>query len=168
MCSKFHSASLFTLFQCIQVIPFCISISYIYLTLYLNARLCHSVFSFVSSRLMQSIWYWLFLSRSDSIFSCSSSSGVTLLFSYGRIYFTAVFKISFFSWCIFNFFLFAGYCLRSLVGRLLAYLEPNSPKTLHSYDEFSGPCMIHVGLDLSFVWSKYMFLLFISLSLILE
>ena len=32
--------------------------------------------------------------------------------------------------------------LLSLVSLILAYLEPKSPRTLHSYDECPGPCLI--------------------------
>ena len=45
LCSKLHSAVLFTSFSCIQVIPFYIIISYIFLSLLSNSRLCHSFLS---------------------------------------------------------------------------------------------------------------------------
>ena len=47
-------------------------------------------------------------------------------------------------------FIFAVSLPRSLVGLILAYLEPKSSRTLHSCGELPGPWIIHVCLDLFF------------------
>ena len=52
-----------------------------------------------------------------------------------------------------------------LRGLILTYLEPKSPRTLHSYDECPGICMRQV-FDSPFRWSTYIFLRLPVLSLI--
>ena len=82
-CRKLHSCHLFNLLTCIQVIPFWISISYIFSIYFSNARPRHSVFSSLSSIIILSIWYRSFLLISDSIFSYAYSSELTLFFPSG-------------------------------------------------------------------------------------
>ena len=122
----------------------------------------------VSSRLIFLIWYNSFLSKSGSIFSCAPFSELTFWFSCKSISSTALLKIVLLSYCLLNFFLFVVSLPWSLVDVLLAYLDNNSPSTLHSSDKFLGPCIIHVSLYLPFVWSTYPFLCFPEISLISE
>ena len=117
-------------------------------------------FSFFSSRLILSICYRLFSSNLYSFISCAFVPALTLLFSWVVILSTALLTISLFYWCLLNFLLLEVLYHQSLVGLILAYLKPKSPRSLHSYDWCSEPCIVHMGLDLSFVWSKYIFLRF--------
>ena len=165
-CSKFHSDFLFTFFRVYKSYH-----SGFQSHMYFRVRIqTHSyvIQCFLSCHQYSycQIWYRSFSSKSDSIFSWASYSSLTLLFFCRSIPSTACLKIAFLSWCLLNYFLFAVLCPWSLVGLLLEYLEPKSPKTLHSSYEFLGPFMRHVGLDLSFGLSTYLFLCLLSLSLI--
>ena len=79
-----------------------------------------------------------------------------------------LFNNSIFYCCLLNFLMFVGSRPWSLVGLILACLEPKSPKTLHSSDECPGKWMRYVCLGLSFGWYTYLFLRFLALSLISE
>ena len=131
------------MFSCIKVILFWLLVSYVFLSSYSNARLCHSIFSYFSSRLILSIWYILFSSKSYSIFSCDSSSTLTLLFSCRIISSAACLTIELFYFSLLNLFIVAGLCPRSCVGLIISYLETKSSKTFYSYDKWPGTCMRH-------------------------
>ena len=102
------------------------------------------------------------------MFSSVSSFKVNFSFYCRITSTTSCWKISFFSCCFSNFFLNAGSWLSSLVGLLLVYLEPNSLKTLHSYNEYSGPWIRQVSCDQSFIKSTHLFLCLTSLVIISE
>ena len=54
-------------------------------------------------------------------------------------------------WLSSKLFLIAGSYMRSLIDPPLAYLEPKSPKTLNSSDEFPEPLIRQVSCNLSLV-----------------
>ena len=138
------------------------------LSYFSNARLRHYVFYLFSSRFILSIWYISLSSISNSIYSCASDSALTLLFSCRRNSYITKLIIELLSFCLLNLFLVAGSCLWSLAGLLLKYLEPKSPKNLHSCDEYLGPWVRQVCVYLTFRWSTYLFMRFTELSLISE
>ena len=96
--SKFHLAIFFTSLSWIWFIPFWISISYVFLSLYSNALPHHSRSSFVPSILILTIWYSLLSSKLDSIFSCAPFSALTFRFSCRRISSTALLTIALLYW----------------------------------------------------------------------
>ena len=73
-----------------------------------------------------------------------------LLFLCRSISSTSLLTIALLSCCLFNFSLFTGFLPLSLIGLMLSYLEPKSPRTFHLSGEFPGSWMRHVGLDLPF------------------
>ena len=161
-CSKFHSAILFTLLLCIRVISFRFSIPYELLFSHSNARLRHSIFYFLSSRIILSTSYKSFALWSESINS-GASWFLALTFCVSRISSTALLTMALFSCCLLIFFLGKGLIPRSWVGLILAYLSPNSPRTLHSSEECKGPCMRQI-FDFPVGLSTCLFLRFPALS----
>ena len=80
-CSKFHSAILFTSFLCIQAIPFCISLSYLFLSSLSNARLRHSVFSlfFIKAHIINLIYIVIIYLRIYPMLLIFSTSFLVIL-----------------------------------------------------------------------------------------
>ena len=107
------------------------------------------------------------LIKPDSIFSCAPFLALTFWFLCRSISPTPLLTTALFSYFLLTHVL-THFCLQSLVGLLLEYLEPNSPWTLHSSDEYLRPWMRHVRLDLPYRYSTHLFLCFPALSLILE
>ena len=131
-CSKLHLAILFNYFSCICIKSFHFSIPSEFFFSYSNAYLRHSSFSLFSSRLIFSIWYRLFSSQLMSKNYDAYLVALTFCVSFSRISSTALLTIALFSRF---FFLSMGLFPWSLLGLILAYLAPKSPRTLHSSEE---------------------------------
>ena len=129
-------------------------------TTHSNARLRNCFFCLFLTRLISYISYRSYSYISESMFSYASSSALNLLFSCRMISSTACLTISLLSCFILNFFIFEIFYPRSLVGIILEYLEPKSPKTLHSSDECPGPWMT----QLVWIYPWFIFLPFSALA----
>ena len=125
-----------------------------------------SFFLFIKTHIINLI-YIIFIDFRFGVLVCCFYT-LYFMFSCRMISSTACWTIALLSFFLLNFFIFSGFCLRSLVVLLLEYLEPKSPKTLHSSDEFPSPRTRQISFYLYLGWSVYLFLVFPALALILE